>query len=247
MAAVGAVAAWVLPHWPDFWEWVARILLPLVVVDLGWLLYRTRTRRVKNPMPDLLRKLVGGYYERAGMCFAPRFVTKDGICWLHLYVQNRYARGGAIRILMRVHGRRIPEADVDEAIVCGGGAVVVRRIPYVVPPGLGGNRVTFEIKAATDYPSGRGAMVRLDEGTPVTGTRPETNPLPLGCTFALLSVMTVGFYVYLKSSTAVPALYGERLPAVNAKVPDDLPGEQEVLWEPDLPTGGFPVQVGEHV
>jgi hypothetical protein len=109
-----------------------------------------------------------------------------------------------------------------------------------VPRELRGVLVTYELTGMATYPAGTGKLLRFREGTRVSSGGTETNPLPLGCTLSLLAAVA-GMYWFSRGNS--PALYGQRLPAVDAEVPEDLPGEQETLWEPSLPTGGFPVDV----
>jgi hypothetical protein len=183
---------------------------------------------------DPLGNLVGGYYERDGMCFSPQFKPKNGICWVHLYVQNRYERAGTVRISLTVLGRKTDDLDVFEEIECKGGSLVVRRIPYAVPTGAAGQKIYFSVAASSHYPKGRGRLLHYREGTRIAGSD-ETNLMPYGCTIAVLLAL-VGRFVW---RGAEPTIVGLRLPAGAAQVPDDLPGEQELLWEPSLPTGGF--------
>jgi hypothetical protein len=228
-----ALASWLLGSRDQWWVWGARILLPVICIDLAWALHKYHPRLAER-IADPLRDIVGGYYEKDGMCFSPQFKPNIGICWVHLYVQNRYERAGSVRISLTVPGRNTDDLDVFEEIECKGGSLVVRRIPYAVPPGAAGHMIYFRVAASSHYPKGRGRLLRHREGTRVAGTN-ETNLMPYGCTFAVLLAL-VGRVAW---GRAEPTIVGIRLPAGAAQVPDDIPGEQELLWEPSLPTGGF--------
>ncbi len=63
--------------------------------------------------------------------------------------------------------------------------------------------------------------------------------LPYGCLGALVMAASGVRVMY---STQPVTLIDVVIPRESAStVPDDLPIEHEVLWEPDGPTGGFPV------
>jgi len=42
--------------------------------------------------PDLLPDVADNYFERDGLCFAPKIDVRAGLCWFHVYFQNRYDR-----------------------------------------------------------------------------------------------------------------------------------------------------------
>jgi hypothetical protein len=142
---VGAtVYVWVFAPNPGLKTWIARIILSVVCADLSWVCYKFRPR--PSVLLDPLKEAVGGYYERDGMCIAPRFKLKDGVCSVHLFVQNRYSRGGSVRIAMMLQGRNGEDMDIAEEIPCDGGALVVRRIPYSIPRNLAGRRVCYRLR-----------------------------------------------------------------------------------------------------
>jgi hypothetical protein len=228
------LALWAFGDYSNLYSWIGRLALPLILIDSGGLLYRRRPRRPVTA-PDPLRDLVGGYYERDGMCVAPQFKISNGLCWLHLYVQNRYARGGSVRIAMTPEARNNREAEVLEEIECKGGAMVVRRIPYPTPSGLSGRSVSYRLAASAHYPKERGRLIHYAGGTRVV-MREETRLLPYGCSAALLLAF-VRRYQWERIAPTVAIL---PLPGGAEHIPDDLPGEQELLWEPPSgPTGGF--------
>lgn len=91
--------------------------------------------------------------------------------------------------------------------------------------------------ASAHYPKRRGKLVHFNAGHRCA-SREETNPLPYGCTFALLT-LPIGTYAWGKSA---PTVVDVLLPEGAADhVPDDIPIEQELLWEPTSSVGGFPV------
>jgi hypothetical protein len=232
--AIAALCVWTAVDKPDTAVWAARVICPVVAIVMAGLLFRVSRR--KETLPDPLAKVSNGYFERNGMCFTTIFAVNGGFCWASVYVQNRYARLGTVRVLFRPGAksfalRRLPVPAVDEEISCPGGALVVRRIPYPIEEKMRGQKVWFDVLATTKYPGGRGKLLRYREGLRVEGAIADKTRL--GCSAALL-LMGV-----LRRST--PASCTVTLPADVGDVPAGVAAQEEVLWEPDLPTGGFPV------
>ena len=133
-------------------------------------------------LPDLLREQVGGYFETAGLCFAPMLeTTAAGKCVMALYFQNRYA--GAAHVRVRVspprralwltrHGLAAPTFAFD----CPGGAFGVARAGFPIPANYQGRRMSFAITAESSYPHGSDELLRFRPGIPPqrwTATLPQ--------------------------------------------------------------------------
>ena len=237
IAVCASIFAWAVADRPDEIVWAFRIGSPTLALVLLWLLIRQA--RQKDSVPDVLASIAPSYLERDGICFAPIFATKDGICWVHLLVQNRYGNPGEIRIVLlpghKSFGmRRLPLPSIDETILCEGGGVKVRRVPTPIPQDLAGNTVTYEVSARTTYPSGRGRLLRHREGLRAGGI--GGGAVRTGCALALLPLGI--FYI------SRPATIGVSLPLQALDhLPPDLQPEEEILWQSELPTGGFPVEI----
>lgn len=235
LVAIAAGAFWALPDRPDGIIWTLRIALPLVAILLGWLLWRDSRR--KDLVPDFLRELAPGYFERDGLCFT--FVPRMsfGIWWLDVYFQNRYDKLCETRIILQAPRKsfwfgRLPLPGIDVSVCCDGGAFGVVKVPWPIPLSIQGKRVTCEIAAHTRYPQGSGKMLRFREGLRV-GT-PGSDVGRAAVTGGLLLVGVIRI--------SRPASLTMQLPVgVAEAVPSGVHMTTEIIWRPDLPTHAFPV------
>jgi hypothetical protein len=233
-----ALGAWCASEGSPPVIWSLRVAMPLAAVGVIWLLVRVARR--PDRLPDHLARTTGKYFEREGLCFAPRFeAAYGGACFLCLYVQNRFARPASARIdalppVRSFRLSRVPLAPVSVRVECPGGAFGVVRVPFGVPAKYQGKRLAFEVAADVKYPAGRGEMLRQRGGVRAGSIR-EARP-----SHQLLKSLSFLFLGVIHTSR--PASATMTLPrGVAESAPAGGPGAFEVLWLPELPTGGFPV------
>ena len=235
---ITGILAWGAPRHPDRVVWALRLGCPIGVALFAWMFVRVKNRR--ENLPDLLAQAFGRgrYFERDGLCFAFRPVlTTDGRCWMQVYFQNRYERPCVARIVLRPPSRtfwigRWPMQAIDVTVECDGAAFGVHRTPWPVPFKLQGRTAKFDTACRARYPQGRGRLLRFREGarTGVPGS-------DLGAAAMALGAAAVGS-LYISR----PARWRVRLPkgVADGVMPGAI-ASTEILWRPDLPTGGFPV------
>jgi len=226
---------WQIPPHPNAAVWGARVGCTLGFVGVIWLLWRVSRRR--EALPDLLGKAAGSYFERDGFCFAFAPVVAQGQCWMQVFFQNRYERPCRGRFVLKPPARnfslgRWPLPTVDVEVDCDGAAFGVHRQPWPIPTTLQGKLAKCEVAGAVRYPAGRGRLMRYREGM-----RTGTPGGDVGRAVATLGMAAVGG-LYISR----PANVKIRLPtgAAAAAEPGTEPVTQ-ILWRPDVPTGGFPV------
>jgi hypothetical protein len=157
----------------------------------------------------------------------PLFDVQNGIWRLSLFFQNRYGGRCESTIFLWPPKKsfglgRVALPKLQFRVACAGGAFGVQRIYLPIPAKFQGQQVSFEFFAKTRYPSGSGTMLLTREGMRVAG--------PGGWA-------TLGVSVYKRS-----AGFSMQLPTRVADTEINLPPpETEILWEPTLPTHGFPV------
>jgi len=219
--------------------WAIRLGAPIGFVGLGWW-YFSAARRPEN-LPDMLLQETGKYFEREGFCFAPKLEVIDGCSWLKVIFQNRYSGHVSAKVVIRPPQRtfwfgrhKLPDIGVN--IECPGGAFGVIRVPFPIQARYQGRSINFDLGADREYPQGKGALLRFREGRVVGSIRKMTS----GYTAALF---VLGPWVALALlALAQKAQAKLRLPEdVAETAPADAEAQIEILWQPDLPTGGFPV------
>jgi hypothetical protein len=210
---------------------IAAPAVSLLIVVVLW-----RNSRRKETLPDHLAKASRSYFERDGFCFAFVPIVQDGVCLMQIYFQNRYARACNARVVLQppvksLGIRRLPIPGIDVDIDCDGGAFGVCRVPWPIGAAMQGKKVAFEIACATRFAQGRGKLLRYREGlragTPGSGRN-------VAATAGLLLVGVV--------SVSRPATVTFTLPTgVAEQTPAGIEPVVEIVYRPDLPTGGFPV------
>ena len=143
-------------------------VLGALVFGIAWL----RVRRRRDEPPDMLAELVGGYYERDGLCFAPHLQVSGDLCWFTVYCQNCYSERivGQISFLplegMSTAGAHdVPPITVDVNIE--GGDVSAVSVPYPIARAWQGKLVVYNVVAKATHPLGRGRVIRSGQGSPV--------------------------------------------------------------------------------
>jgi hypothetical protein len=244
-----AIVVWVAPL-PGDWMLPFRIAMPFAVVGFGiaWLVNLGAAR---ERAPDLLAEQVGTYFERDGLCFAPTLSVSDGLCWFNVFVQNRYSRPcqGTI-YFFPMEGMSRPGAgqhdlphDVPPMIAsvdCDGGQVAVMSFPYPVAAKWQDRIMIYDVFATSQYPGGRGELLRPREGTPVGA--PTSGDPDMAKAAGFLAFGLVGVAAVRMAQGPGSGSCELRLPdCVAEREPPGVAPKTEVLWVLDLPTGGFPV------
>lgn len=210
------VAAWSAPLDARPLLWAVRIAAPLAaVVFAAAALYMAPPPAAA--VPDLLARVSPVCFERGGLAFAPKFVTDGGSCYFCVYFQNRFRGHATARIDIRAPrgwlDLRAPSlADVSVALDVPGGAFGVAWMHYAVPKAEQGRHAVYHVAASTDYPQGRGEQLSSCRGRRVG---------PAG---------SRGARAWMLLPTGVPEVG-----------PGHVEVHTSILWQPDLPTGGFPV------
>jgi len=208
-----------------FWMRMSGILLPPTIALLAWADFR------KDRVPDLLRKHVGKYFERDGFCVAVACsISNTHFAW-HIFFQNRYERPCKATVAFRPAARnfgigRPNLGEVRIEIDCEGGAFGCATIPYGIPPKFQGKKMRFEITAVTQFPAGKGRMLRFRDGMPLAETYKSKVDV------AITALSTIALHPHITR----PATFKANLPK-NAS--NESVGEinRKVLWRP-----GDPVQ-----
>ena len=165
-AVITAISVWSTEP-PTQGIWVTRIAAPTVAITLAGLLFWNSTRR--EILPDLLAANTRSYFERDGFCFSITLAPSNGICWLQIYFQNRYANACQARVVLQppyksLSFSKLELAPVDVTIECEGASYGVSNIPWPILTSMQGRTVSLEVTAQTTYPGGRGKLMRLREG-----------------------------------------------------------------------------------
>ena len=221
---------------PGDWKFLLVMFGGMIALGAGWK-WLVAPRPLEDEAPDVLAERVGGYYEREGLCFAPRLEVVDGLCWFTVYAQNRYslpAAGTAYFVPMEGTSKGgahdVPPVTVD--IGCDGGEAVVVGVPYPVGKAWQGRVMVYDVLDRTRYPNGRGDLVRSPAGAPVGEPTSE-----LAEALKTVGMLAVG-HVRVWTPTAS---FETTLPCdVADHVPPGVSIRREVLWRPDLPPADSP-------
>lgn len=216
---------------------IGLLLVAFVLGTVWWLSTPTATHEA----PDVLGEEFGSYFEGDGLCFNAGFAVRDGVCWANVVYQNRYNAGCAARIyLVPMEGwspqglNDVPPVVAD--IECGGGDVGVVHIPYPIARAWQGKIMIYDVMAQTDYPAGRGELVRRSGGMLVDPPSTKSGAAEALETAAWLMVGFVRLSDGRRGKIEVTLPQG-----VADAIPDGVAVEQQLIaaWNP--PTGGFPV------
>jgi hypothetical protein len=131
-------------------------------------------RNRKDLAPDFFAG-VPQFFEKDGFAFLVGTEVVDNTCHLLVTFQNRYERPCKASIVVRTSERllapqrHLPDAKIS--ISCGQAAFGKASIPWAIPAALQGRNVLVDVTARTNYPQGRGRMLRYRVGLEV-GTAP---------------------------------------------------------------------------
>jgi hypothetical protein len=234
VAGTFALFAWFDSNHPDEIVWATRIGAPAIVIAISWLLIRNMRR--KEILPDMLAKITPQYFEANGLSFAFVPAIADGICWMHVFFQNRYEKMCQARIVLTPPKTfflgRSKTQGIDIQIDCEGAAFGVHRTPWPINQKLQGKTVKCEVGCTNRYPTGAGKLMRFREGLRCSPPSSGVARAAATAGFALVGVIRI----------SRPSTVTLRMPAgVAVEIPAGIEDATEILWRPDLPTGGFPV------
>jgi hypothetical protein len=220
----GSAWAWITDGSP----WWSRAGFPTVAIcALGSLLW-SFAREVK--FPDLLRKACGCYLERDGFCFQIMPAVSEGQFRLDVHFQSRFEGHCRAQVVFRPSPlfcmNRRPIDSLTVEIECEGGAYGVARVPWGVPALLQGTKQVFDVGAHAQFPSGRGAMIRVREG--MSGGTAKRDGWSGVSTLSEAVGGVVVFERPIKYKLTLPTGVAETLPE-NSRI------RIETLWHPSLP------------
>jgi hypothetical protein len=218
---LGSVFAWMT----DGTTWRPLVGFPALALGALGLLVWSLMR--KDKFPDLLKKRHGSYFEREGFCFAIVPVASNGECRLDIYFQNRFDRSSRAQVVMRPSQQfflnRRPIETLTVEIDCPGGAYGVARVPWAVPTKLQGKQQSFDVGAHTEYPTGRGTMIRYRDGVHVGTAKRDV------WAGVLTLAGAVGGTVVMTKSAKVKLTLPKD---VKDTLPEDALIAIEILWSP---------------
>jgi hypothetical protein len=214
--------------------WEMRIGGIVIAGATGWV-FISNARR-KETLPDMLGQITPRYFERGGFCFAFSLVVHDRTAWMQVFFQNRYERACQARVVLTPPKtfflNRAKTQGIDAEITCDGAAFGVYRAPWPINEKLQGKKISCEVACSASYPAGSGRLVRFREGM-----RCGTPRSDLSRAAATLGLAAVGVV-----RVSRPATVRLQMPkGVAAEISSSVTPTMEILWRPDLPTGGFPV------
>jgi hypothetical protein len=180
-----------------------------------------------DEMPDYLRREIGTYFNRGGLCFNFRATAIEGVCYLDVHFQNQTDAPCLGRIALRpARGFFLGRAKMDTILVevsCDPAAYGVARVPIPIPANLQGKRHSFEVGASVDYPQGKGRLLRFHDGIALRANSRFGNAF--GTTLMVAGAMTGQIVI------ASPATVTLDLPAnVAEQVSDGQNPEVKTLW-----------------
>jgi hypothetical protein len=208
---------------PDsrFWMRASGIIL----VPAVWLLIWSEFRR--DRAPDFLRRHAKKYFERDGFCFSVRSSVKDGRFAWQILFQNRYERPCKALVAFRPSAQLFGRNDLGHAgveIDCDGGAFGVATIPYGIPSNHQGKKQQFDLIAVTQFPGGKGKMLRFRDGMAV-GKQHKS-----GLDTAVTALSVLALHPHFTHAATF-----------KLRLPDNVQGEasgavqQQILWRPGDP------------
>jgi hypothetical protein len=229
LGVLGSLGVWLAKGVPDTpLVWSLRILLPLIVIASAAGLIRAMRR--PDLAPDFLRQLVGQPFERDGGCFVIVPSKRGGGCYMNVIFQNQYEKPCHLRVVVQppaksfTLGKR-PFEGIAVDIPCSGGGFGIARVPIGIPTKFQGQNQRFEVAAATNYPQGRGALLRFRNGVRVG----KADSSGMGSAAVAIGLLAVGVI-----SISRPASTTLLLPSgVAEAIPPSARPDMRTLWSPD--------------
>jgi hypothetical protein len=165
--AILALAAWLAPFESRAMEWVPYVLIALsFLTGAAWKLIIPRRPREE---PDVLALHFKHYLEVDGFCFVVYFEVLNGVFWVHVAFQNRFANRCIGRVfVVPMEGAAAPEGggvpNVTAEIHCEGGEAGVASYPCAIAAEWQGKYMIYDAYAEADYHDGRGEELRSQIG-----------------------------------------------------------------------------------
>lgn len=205
LSTIAALILWFGYDIPDnSVVWSFRIVLPLVIAGLSFVLIRGGSKT--DLAPDFLQAFFGTYFERDGMCFWVLQGVEGNSFVLHVVYQNHYDRRANLQVkigppvrMVRFLPKLFDGITLNVSCVGGGVGIVTGRMD--VPIKHQGKKHQLKFAAATEYPEGRGRLLRFRNGRRVT----KANSRGLGSEALQLVAALVGG-VFLGGVSAISAV-----------------------------------------
>jgi len=125
-----------------------------------------------DPVPDLFAKISGPHFGRDGVLFAFKIAPRDGICWLTIHYQNRFAnRANMVVLVQPSQNFLLSRNDIPSVIVeipCGPAAYGVVSVAMGIHRQYQGKKQLFDVGANIQYPDGTGELLRNRVGAPIS-------------------------------------------------------------------------------
>ncbi len=195
--------------------------------------------------PDILSEKLGGgtRFDANGLTIAPNFSIDEGLCWIDVFYQNRYTspcRAYVFIVPMEGVSRNNQQPHevppVTAEIECGGGEVGVISQPLPVAPKWQGKIMIFDVYAVASFSDSQREEIRRQDGFEIGGPNDDTAAL-----LAMAALLPLGI-LYPAGSSGGGGKMELRLPEnVLDTTPPAIGPRSTILWEMQLPTGGFPV------
>jgi hypothetical protein len=225
VAGIAAAIGW------GFGDPLLRMLAtPVAIVALGGFFVLHFRRDIA---PDFLREQYKGYLERNGFCFCMSISTEQGVAFLNIPFQNRFAMPSVVQFALRQKSMHfmVPAQSpfLNVEIQCGPGAFGIAHFPVGIPLEFQGKKLRFEAGVSVNYPDGKGKMLRFRSGMQV----------PYNAQFSdLLWMLKNMTSFFLLHHTDLGPYLTTNLPSAVAETPpEDKEPHTEVLWT--LPGDGF--------
>lgn len=203
-----------------FWLRASGLILLPAIGLLVWADFR------RDLAPDLLRRRVKRYFEQDGFCFAVLPAMVDGSFAWRIFFQNRYERPVKAVVAFQPATRFVGfgRADMPEVRVeidCEGGSFGLADVPYEIPQAFQGKKQKFELIAFSQFPQGKGRMLRFRDGLKVGKHHKSVADT------AVTLLSATALHVHFKN----PATFGVRLPEnIQPKGLGEM--SQAILWRP---------------
>ena len=151
---------------PDSFVFWARIVCPILAVLCLVPLIWAQTR--KDKAPNFLVRVSPRYFERDGFCFAVVPSVSNNRCSMQVYFQNRYSGPCRANVLIRASSGLFSGkpnlSDIRLGISCGPAEFGCSTIAWAIPEHLQGQKIALSLYASANYPNGRGALLRYQDG-----------------------------------------------------------------------------------
>ncbi len=185
----------------------------------------------RDKAPNFLRRQYKRYLERSGFCFGILVDSREGVAFLDIPFQSRYAKPSIAQIGLRQSidplsaAGREPFLTVE--IECGRGAFGVGHFPVAIPAKFQGETLRLQATASVRYPEGKGEMLRFRNGVPV----PHNERLPsLSVLGSLVWFVLLPWFVLFRRAGAGPTLNLVLPSGVAETLPEGVVPHTDTRW-----------------